>query len=58
MNLQSFQSTKFALSLVVVVGLFGFLFAYPTYHIPTITAIIGTLTAYFTSHVIQKKQGN
>lgn len=54
----SFQSTKFALSLVVVVGLFGFLFAYPTYHIPTITAILGALTGYFTSHVIQKKQGN
>ena len=56
--LQSFQSTKFALSLVVVVGLFGFLFAYPTYHIPTITALLGALTGFFTSHVIQKKQGN
>jgi len=55
MIFQSFQSTKFALALIVILGLLGFLFYRPDYHIPTLTAILSALGGYFTGRLIEKK---
>ena len=59
MSLQSFQgSHKFKLTLLVIVGLFAFLFYKPDFHIYTIGSILAALGGYFTGHIVQKKQGN
>lgn len=59
MNLQSFQgSHKFKLTLIVILGLFGFLFYQPEFHVPVLTALLAALGGYFTGHIVQKKQGD
>jgi len=54
-SLQSFQSSKFKLTLLVILGLLGFLFYKPALHVPTLAAIIAALGGYHWADIAQKK---